>query len=188
MSTGSEFTPRGDRETRFENGKVRLDETPVVRPDGSEGFITTVHAGTGFGVVAIPRTVGRGMNFYGLVRQHRPVTNDYSLEFPRGWAADLSAAEAERELVEEINCEVLPNPVRIGQFRPEPGLLDTNVAVWLFETNPGEDLLYREEKSGATHLWVNDSTLTSLVTSGTITCGITLAAWALLLASGRHLS
>ncbi|MFE6967250.1 NUDIX hydrolase [Agromyces sp. NPDC057679] len=182
------FTQNGDRKLTYENTKVQLLETPFIRPDGQEDTVTTVHAGTGLGVVAIPRAVGRGMNFYGLVRQYRPATGVDSLEFPRGWAADLSAAEAERELVEEINCLVLPNPVRVGSFRPEPGLLDTQAAVWLFEAQPGEDTLYREPKSGASHLWVNDHTLTTLVTSGTITCGVTLAAWALLLASGRHLS
>lgn len=180
------FTPIGALETRFQNGKVIVGETPVIKPDGTHGVVTTVHAGTGFGVVCIPKATGRGQTFYGLVRQHRPASGGFSLEFPRGWAENLGPDEARRELVEEMNCEVLPNPVRLGVFHPEPGLLDTQAAVWLFDTKPGEDTLYRESKSGATQLWVNDGTLTGLVASGTITCGVTLAAWALLLASGRH--
>ncbi|KQO98880.1 hypothetical protein [Leifsonia sp. Leaf264] len=179
------FTPTGPSETRFQNDKMRVDETPVIRPDGRPGTVTIVRPGTGLGVVAIPRATAKGVSYYGLVKQHRPASNSFTLEFPRGWATALTVEEAQRELEEEVGCEVLPDPVRLGGFYPEPGLMDTAVVVYLFDTKPQENMLFQEEKSGAKQLWVNDGTLTSLVTSGVITCGITLAAWAQLVASGQ---
>ncbi|KQO98881.1 hypothetical protein [Leifsonia sp. Leaf264] len=188
------FTPKGEAEPRFANQFIRVEETPVVRPDGEDGFFTTVTPGTGNGVVVIPRTFIRGLPYFALVSQHRPPIGGQSLEFPRGATKDLDSVSAAREVVEEVGCEVNGEPLRIGTIHPDTGLLTTTVATYLAACTTTEDAVfldqdsYREESSGAIHHWVNGGTLQGLISRGQITCGFTIAAWAQLVATGRNIS
>lgn len=173
--------------TVLENPFIRVDTDAVRFPNGALGNYSTVTSGTGLGVIAIPFVNFRGTPHLGLVRQYRYPTGDFTLEFPRGGSDDLSLDEAARELIEETGLDYR-SATRLGTLRPDTGILTTQVAVWktfhgIEHLRPG----HIEDETGAKVEWYSYGELMGMVRYGKITCGMTLAAIALL-GTGEHLN
>lgn len=171
----------------LENRFIRVDTDTVRFPNGSLGEYSVVTSGAGLGVIAVPFINFRGNPHLGLVRQYRYPLKDFSLEFPRGGSDDLSLDEAARELVEETGLE-FHSATRLGTLRPDTGILTTEVAVW--KTIHGASHLhpgYIEDETGASIEWYGFGEILGMVRSGRITCGMTLAALAML-QSGGHMN
>jgi 8-oxo-dGTP pyrophosphatase MutT (NUDIX family) len=176
---------RLDGETVLENRFIRVDTDTVRFPNGALGNYSTVTSGTGLGVIAIPFVNFRGTPHLGLVRQYRYPAREFTLEFPRGGSADLSLDEAARELIEETGLDYRSGTL-LGTLRPDTGILTTEVAVWktvhgIEHVRPG----HVEDETGAKVEWYSIGELTGMVGNGRITCGMTLAAIALLSAGGH---
>lgn len=157
----------------------------VVFPDGSRGRYSVVTAGTGRGVVVVPVARSRGIHYLGLVSQYRYPVKDFTLEFPRGGAeeADEQAA-ALRELREETGL-VADGIKRLGSIQPDTGLLSTKISVWRTMHHVASPVsLHIEPETGCSLQWVAAGAFPGLIANGKITCGITLAAYAFLLADG----
>ncbi|MGK3708751.1 NUDIX hydrolase [Arthrobacter sp. IK3] len=168
----------------YSNPFVTVNFDDVVFPNGATGRYTRITSGTGLGVVAVPYTNFRGLPYLGLVRQFRYPTGEFTLEFPRGGSDDLSLAETARELVEETGLDC-GRGRQLGVIRPDTGLMDTQIAVWCtFHTLESLESLHREGDTGATVRWYGVGEVMGLVSNGKITCGITLAALALIQNSG----
>jgi ADP-ribose pyrophosphatase len=170
--------------TALENCFVRVDIDDVRFPDGAPGTYNTVTVGAGKGVVAVPVLPFRGSPYLGFVRQYRYPVKQFTLELPRGGSDDLSIGEAARELVEETGLAVGSSQL-LGILRPDTGILTTEVAVWFVRAPRAEHLpTHHEAETGAALQWYGMGDVTGLIRSGAITCGITLAALAMLGASG----
>lgn len=180
-----EGTIRRIREhTDYENRFVTVHFDDVEFPNGAQGRYTRITTGTGLGVIAVPYTNVRGIPYLGLVRQYRYPVGGFTLEFPRGGSADLSLAEAARELVEETGLDFVSGSA-LGAIRPDTGILDTVVAVWRTNHRLSDmDSVYVEEETGARIHWYSHGEVMGLVRSGQITCGMTLAALLLMEHSG----
>ncbi|MBG0739023.1 NUDIX hydrolase [Paeniglutamicibacter antarcticus] len=129
----------------------------------------------------------RGTPHLGLVRQYRYPIGEFTLEFPRGGAEDLSLDEAPRELIEETGLEY-SSAIRLGTLRPDTGILTTQVAVWktvhgIEHLRPG----HVEDETGAKIEWYSYGELIGMIRNGKIICGMTLGAITLL-GSGGHLN
>lgn len=173
--------------TVLENAFIRVDTDAVRFPNGALGNYSTVTSGTGLGVIAIPFVNFRGTPHLGLVRQYRYPTGEFTLEFPRGGSDDLSLDEAARELIEETGLDYRA-ATRLGTLRPDTGILTTQVAVWKTmhsaeHLRPG----HVEDETGAKVEWYSYGELLGMIRNGKITCGMTLAAVALL-GTGEHLN
>lgn len=176
---------RLDGRTVLENPFIRVDTDTVRFPNGAIGNYSTVTSGTGLGVIAIPFVNFRGNAHLGLVRQYRYPAGQFTLEFPRGGSEDLSLDEAARELVEETGLDYTSGTL-LGTLRPDTGILTTEVAVW--KTVHGKEHLrpgHVEDETGAKIEWYSYGELLGLIRGGKITCGMTLAALALLTAGGN---
>ena len=172
---------------QFQNRFVTLTETPVCFPNGDAGTYVFVRSSEGFGGIIIPRFVRRGYVYYGLVVQHRVVIGQVTFEFPRGGSAGLGHEDAARELAEETGVEVDSlRANRLGLIYPDTGLLTTQVAVWIMTTTAEEDHAHVEAKTGARHVWVHEDELQGMIANGTIKCGMSIAAWGLLVATGQN--
>lgn len=174
-------------ETVLENAFIRVDTDSVRFPNGALGNYSTVTSGTGLGVIAVPFVNFRGTPHMGLVRQYRYPTGEFTLEFPRGGSDDLSLDEAARELIEETGLDYR-SATRLGTLRPDTGILTTQVAVW--KTIHGPEHLrpgYVEDETGAKVEWYSYGELLGMIRNGKITCGMTLAAFAML-GTGAHLN
>lgn len=169
------------RSVAFENDFVRLNVDDVRFPDGTEGDYTTVQSGTGFGGIVIARHVRRGVAYYALVEQFRYPARATTLEFPRGGTNDLGSAEALRELVEETGATV-DSCHWIGELNPDTSILTSRVGVWLAIVLEDVDV-HREGETGLVSRWVTGGELRGLISKGRIRCGMTLAAYALLVSS-----
>lgn len=167
--------------TRF----IEVEDVPVRFPNGVEGSYLRVNPDT-FGGIAIARHVFRGVPRYALVEQHRFPIDAVTLEFPRGGTQDASAPECLRELQEETALEVHDLPLNLGRVHADTGLLATEINVWLFTVAGDLNPEHIEVETGARHRWVTDGELAGLIRRGEITCGLTLAAYAKLLASTHH--
>jgi 8-oxo-dGTP pyrophosphatase MutT (NUDIX family) len=106
-----------------------------------------------------------------------------SLEFPRGGAdngEDLEQA-ALRELHEETGL-VATRSKALGRLHPESGLLSASVVVVRADITGGLDSAGRiepMESVAVSPLWLTSGEFVRLLTDGLLTCGITIAAWAL---------
>lgn len=169
----------------FANRFVRLDNDTVQFPDGTIGTYAVVTSGTGRGCVAVPVLNHRGHDYIGFVTQYRYPILAHSLELPRGGTKDLSSDEAAREMAEEMGLPTGSSQY-LGRVRPDTGLLSTDVAVWLMR-QPASSLnnTHVEEETGAYTSWIHYGDVLGLMRSDRITCGITLAALGLLMASGE---
>lgn len=174
--------------TAYSNRFVTVNYDEVMFPNGAQGNYTRISPGTGLGVVAVPHAVFRGLPYLGLVRQYRYPVGAFTLEFPRGGSDDLSLEEAGRELVEETGL-VYSSGTQLGIIHPDTGIMDTRVAVW-HTVHHLSDLssLHVEEETGARVHWYSHGEVMGMISSGKITCGITLAAIAMLENSGRLVS
>ncbi|MCC3292880.1 NUDIX hydrolase [Arthrobacter sp. zg-Y1110] len=168
----------------YENRFVTVHFDDVVFPNGAQGRYTRITTGAGLGVIAVPYANFRGIPYLGLVRQYRYPVGEFTLEFPRGGSDDLSLEEAARELVEETGLGFNSGRL-LGTIRPDTGILDTEVAVWCTtHTLDGLDSGHVEDETGATVRWYSHGEVMGLVTNGKITCGMTLAALALIQNAG----
>lgn len=176
------------KHTAYSNPYVSVNFDEVMFPNGAQGNYTRITSGTGLGVVAVPHAVFRGLPYLGLVRQYRYPVGAFTLEFPRGGSDDLSLEEAGRELVEETGLEYTSGN-QLGVIHPDTGIMDTRVAVWR-TVHHLTDLasLHVEEETGAKVQWYSHGEVIGLISSGKITCGITLAAMAMLENSGLLVS
>ncbi|MCU6479014.1 NUDIX hydrolase [Arthrobacter sp. A2-55] len=164
----------------YENPFIRVDLDDVVFPNGARGSYSRVTLGTGLGVVAVPYANFRGIPYLGFVEQHRYPIDEVTLEFPRGGSDDLSLSEAARELVEETGLTYQSGHL-LGFIRPDTGILTTKVAVWqtshLLQSIESRHV---EDETGCRLRWYSHGEVLGLIRNGRISCGITLAAFALL--------
>lgn len=118
-----------------------------------------------------------------MVYQHRPVLGAETWEFVRGGTGNHSQEEANRELCEETGLVVEDNKLRrLGVIRPDTGLLDTQVGVWV-ATAPVEQLPrtrgHIEHESGAQVRWMQIDQVTGMIMRKELVCGMSLAAYAM---------
>lgn len=175
------------RPSQFKTPFIQVDYDLVEFPDGTQGEYSVIRQGAEFGGVVIPFTRFRGIGYIGLARQFRYPLKEETLEFPRGGTDDLSSKEAMRELAEEMS--VTPSGVReLGKINPDTGILSMTVGVWVAfiqsETLPTD---YEEAETGLRTTWVSEGTFSGMVLNGKITCGVTLAAYALFLVNRSFL-
>lgn len=175
--------------THSQEGYVNVDTVPGVRGNGTTYEHTRISVGTGLGGLVVPVTKARGMTYLGLVRQHRPAIGDHTWEFPRGGTKDLSAAEANRELVEETGLIVPTATLRLlGATRPDTGILTTEVGVWAAPVPTNMVALahgHVENESGASVSWMATAQVVGLISTGRLICSMSLAAFALAQAAGE---
>ena len=133
------------------------------------------HSGSN-GVVVIPR---RGERFGLLSIFRHPPRMESGGEFPRGFAEDLSPAEnAVKELREEIGvCARAEELVYLGDVRPDTGLSAGRVQVFLAHV---EEAAVSPDNGEGIHglRWVTERELRAQIADGSITDGLTLAAYA----------
>lgn len=181
-----EIVPTGSEEVVYENPFLTVTNTPVRFPDGADGHYARVTPGEGFGGVTIPRYVWRGRVYYGLIAQYRFPIKQATLEFPRGGTSNLGKPEAIREMFEEMGVDVSErHALLLGKIFPDTGLLSTEVSVWVVTTTVPSSHSFVEAETGAKNVWVSDGALRGLIDSGRIKCAMTIAAWGILVASGR---
>ena len=129
------------------------------------------------GVVVIPRCGER----FGLLSIFRhPPRAESGGEFPRGFAEDLTPAEnAAKELREEIGTHVDPGTlVYLGDIQSDTGLSAGRVQVFLAQVD-GDAAVPADNGEGIHGLrWVTEAELQAQIADGTITDGLTLAAYA----------
>lgn len=171
-------------EVLFRSKFVTVDTVPAVTPEGVSYAHTRVTPRTRYGGIIVPFRKAHGTLSLGMVRQARPVLGKETLEFPRGSTQDLGSSEAMRELSEELGLPHSPEgPSRLGTLHPDTGLLTTEVGVWAVRLSDEEAEGTRghiEEFSGVRPEWHTLPVVMGMVSSGTIVCGMTLAALALL--------
>jgi ADP-ribose pyrophosphatase len=169
----------------FKNEFISLDNDSVQFPDGTVGTYAVITSGTGRGCVAVPVINHRGSDYIGFVTQYRYPILAHSLELPRGGSKGMGSDEAAREMAEEMGLPAGSSEY-LGRIRPDTGLLTTDVAVWLMRQPPSSlDISHVEAESGAFTTWIHYGDVLGLMRSDRITCGITLASLALLIASGQ---
>lgn len=169
--------------TVLSNGFVKVDTDRVRFPNGAIGNYSKVTSGAGLGVLAVPFVNYRGSAYIGLVRQYRYPIGYHTLEFPRGGSLTLGLEEAARELAEETGLQYR-SATRVGTLRPDTGLLTTEVAVWK-TVHQATDIRpdHIEHETGATVHWFSHGEVLGMIAGGKITCGMTLAAFALMTAT-----
>ena len=127
------------------------------------------------GVVVIPCRDGR----FGLLSIFRhPPRKESGGEFPRGFAEDLSPAEnGVKELREELGVQLSPDQLEyLGEIQPDSGLSAGTVQV--FCAHIGETAIPADNGEGIHGIrWVTPQEMAQEVADGTITDGITLAAY-----------
>ena len=127
------------------------------------------------GVVVIPCREGR----FGLLSIFRhPPRMESGGEFPRGFAEDLSPAEnGAKELWEELGVRVSPDELKyLGELQPDTGLSAGKVQVFCVQV--GQTHIPSDNGEGIHGIrWLTPGELAAEVADGTITDGITLAAY-----------
>lgn len=127
------------------------------------------------GVVVIPCRDGR----FGLLSIFRhPPRKESGGEFPRGFAEDLSPAEnGVKELQEELGVQLSPDQLEyLGEIQPDSGLSAGTVQV--FCAHIGETSIPADNGEGIHGIrWVTPQEMAQEIADGTITDGITLAAY-----------
>ena len=175
--------PASDHEPLWQNPWASVRYVDAVDGQGRTYKHTAVRSGSGLGALVIPRVVQRGVASFGFVEIDRPVIGATLVEFPRGGTSDLSSSEAARELVEETGITT-DRLVRLGSLHPDTGLLDTEVGAWL-ATQPHQAPPHIDPETGSRLLWLTHGEVTGAIASGSIRCGMTLAAWAMFAASSH---
>lgn len=127
------------------------------------------------GVVVIPCRDGR----FGLLSIFRhPPRKESGGEFPRGFAEGLSPAEnGVKELREELGVQLSPDQLEyLGEIQPDSGLSAGTVQV--FCAHISETAIPADNGEGIHGIrWVTPQEMAQEVADGTITDGITLAAY-----------
>ncbi|MGI5447562.1 NUDIX hydrolase [Streptomyces sp. CA-243310] len=135
--------------------------------------------------VAVEPTGGRGRTGGAAgdgAPAHVPVSGRSGiLEFPRGGCAPGEAPEvaAARELAEESGL-VAASVRSIGRLHADTGLIGTQTHVCLAEVHPVQRSSARPDasESVAEPVWASRDMMTEWLQEGRITCGITIAAFA----------
>jgi ADP-ribose pyrophosphatase len=129
-------------------------------------------------VLAIPVFEG----WVGLVPMYRYPIGKVSLEFPRGGVDDgESPVEAAcRELEEEAGLSAVDADA-VGTVHAETGLIESGVTVVRVRVDGMNPAAVRNEgmESVAAPVWLDRSQTARAIGEGTITCGLTLAALAM---------
>lgn len=162
----------------FRNRFGTLYNDDVVAPSGAAGQYLRWQWHKE-GAVVIPV----GPAGYAFVTSYRYPIQAASLEFPRGAGEDKEslAAAAARELREETGlvCESLES---LGVIHADTGILAAPVHVYVAEVDvaAAEEARPEAMESLTEPVWVTPEELPQWLAQGRITCGITLAALALL--------
>lgn len=156
---------------------LNVDESDVIFPDGQRGVYSVVTSESGFGGIAIPVAKRRGISYFGVVRQFRYPLQDFTREFPRGGCTSLEASEMQKELEEELGLPA-QRIEQIGLLHADTGINNTATGIWA-ALMPSQvlDLNHLEEETGLTVQWMQEGELIGAISSGFITCGMTLAAY-----------
>ncbi|MFE2524826.1 NUDIX hydrolase [Streptomyces sp. NPDC059382] len=173
-------TPAPIRQERavevYANRFGHLYNDEVVFPGGTEGRYLRWQWSQQ-GVVVVP--VGpQGM---ALLPMYRYPVGAVSLEFPRGGCVPGEAPEvaAARELAEESGL-VAASVRSIGLLHADTGLIGTQTHVCLADVHPVQRSSATPDasESVAEPVWASRDTMTEWLQEGRITCGITIAAFA----------
>lgn len=169
----------------FKNDYAMIDTIPAFRADGQEYEHLRITSGKGLGGIAIPTVNLRGIEYFAMVKQYRPVIGEETLEFPRGGTDSLDSSEAIRELIEETSLKPLEKlaPLKLGIIYPDTGIMTTRVSVWRIAIDPNSVKLakgYIENESNAVHEWLSMGEIRGAIKNGEIRCSMTLAALSLL--------
>lgn len=163
-----------------------MREDDIRRPDGSAGIYAVVDKPTY--ALVIPRdSDATGQRFH-LVEQFRYPIGLRRWEFPQGTApdrAELDAAElAARELREETGL-IAAEMTALGLLDVAPGMSSQRGRVFL-ATGVTEGPHEREhEEQDMRSAWFTRAEVEQMMRDGIITDAQTLAAWTLMLLSGR---
>jgi 8-oxo-dGTP pyrophosphatase MutT (NUDIX family) len=166
----------------YRNNWMTLREDQIRRPDGSTGIYAVVDKPTY--ALVIPRDGDR----FHLVEQFRYPLGLRRWEFPQGTAPDQEhlepAALAARELREETGLRA-ETMTRLGQLDVAAGM--SSQRGWVFlATSITEGEHEREHEEQDMHSeWFSRASVESMIRDGEITDAQSIAAWALLLLSGR---
>ncbi|MFC8944063.1 NUDIX domain-containing protein [Streptomyces rochei] len=160
----------------FRNRFGTLSNDDVVAPSGAAGQYLRWQWKQD-GVVVVPV----GSAGYALVPSYHPV-HAASIEFPRGGVEgdEELAAAAARELREETGliCEA---PRRLGLIHADTGIIASSVHVLVAPMDTTETQSARPEamESVSEPVWIAPAELPRWLADGRITCGVSLAALAL---------
>ncbi|MFE3505588.1 NUDIX hydrolase [Kitasatospora sp. NPDC059146] len=170
----------------FANRFGQLNNDLVVGPGGAPGkYLRWQWAQTGVVVVPV------GPEGIALVPSYRYPVGAVSLEFPRGGCEPGESPEeaAARELREETGLSA--SSVRtLGLVHADTGLIETGIHVCCATVLPSEEGSARPEamESVSPPVWVSPEEMAEWLRGGRITCGVTLAAYALAAADSGVLS
>lgn len=172
----------------FRNRFGTLFNDEVISPSGLQGrYLRWQWSHSG--VVIVPM----GPDGLAFVPTYRYPIGQVSLEFPRGGceADEDPATAAVRELREETGLHCVPSALRpLGMIHAETGLVESMVHVFAADVRPtgstGIQSAAEPEvmESVAQPVWVSRTELGKWLQSGSVTCGVTLAALTLATADG----
>lgn len=172
----------------FRNRFGALFNDEVLSPSGKQGrYLRWQWSHSG--VVIVPM----GPDGLAFVPTYRYPIGEVSLEFPRGGceADEDPAVAAVRELREETGFACAPSALRpLGVIHAETGLIESDVHVFAAEVHPtgsaGAPSAAEPEamESVAEPVWASRTEVVKWLQSGSVTCGVTLAALALAIADG----
>jgi 8-oxo-dGTP pyrophosphatase MutT (NUDIX family) len=166
----------------YRNDWLTLREDDIQRPDGSPGIYAVIDKPTY--ALVIPRDGDR----FHLVEQFRYPLGMRRWEFPQGTAPGRQHVEAgelaARELREETGLRAT-SMKPLGMLDVAPGM--TSQRGWVFlATDIVEGEHDREHEEQDMHSkWFSRGELERMIREGEITDAQSIAAWALLLLSGR---
>lgn len=172
----------------FRNRFGTLFNDEVLSPSGRQGrYLRWQWSHSG--VVIVPM----GRDGLAFVPTYRYPIGQVSLEFPRGGceADEDPATAAVRELREETGFDCTPSALRpLGIIHAETGLVESMVHVFAADVGPTgptgnqPDAAPEVMESVAKPVWVSRTELAKWLQSGSVTCGVTLAALTLATADG----
>lgn len=130
------------------------------------------------GCIAVPR---RGKQF-GLLRIFRHAPRQWSMEFPRGFAENLSLTAEEnvrKELSEELGISKEACTITfLGDVRADSGMSNGTAQIFLADLPSSVQIIPAEEEGIGGFIWVSEDELKKMICNGEITDGFTLSAYA----------